>query len=835
MSTINDSDLLAVERSGTLYQVRSDEMSTLNDTDLLAIERSGTLYKIQAQDLGLINGSMDSPVNIVTPLNGAGLQEGQPLEPLSSAITAVNGSGALSYSTSSITSLADVTTPAVTYSIQNYTNGNEPNSLANRMFDGSLTSFNIMSQGHTAAAAGIGVTFTNPITVNTSLRIYCYRYNYHTFDGGWLWINNSSSWASPNTIQSQVPLGYANRGWVTVPLSFLNNSQLTQVRCGSGDSNGNNGGSLSQYGIAAVEVDGHILRNVQTVTGTRLTFTDSTNLNLFTVGDNIPSAQHTVTGPPDPSLLLDGNITTVSDTGSVATLTFPQAVSGVVEVYTEGSIGGNRYMVEVDDASTFYTSTGLSGWVSLYTATNLTSLKITRVGASNSTPTNEQRIAAYKVGGKLITNTSEVLSIDTNNSTLDVTVGWWYTGMTTSASAPYATALTFADDTYLNQIIATATMADSTAANITSATTSAITNVAASTQNGHLLTFTDTTDFYLFKVDDIVGTYQTPTTTANSFYWSDPHGCYGSGTGGNNNEAAFYAGSGPLENYWGNCQAGTTFYHSFNSAPIHVPQGTVLKQQHRNNDNTSVAVRNHANNTNIALTLSSGYWEYTVTDSQGLTFNRVQTGLNTVSGGRNRDYRVYNMQIILPGSSATFIPKYPNVTGNIVVRSIDSSTKQIDLSTGGTWSNGGTLTKTVPLATAGSLLDRSGNTLYFNNVSNTFYVGSYLRGAQVTHLAPSASSIVFTTSNGSTTAYSGVDSSLSSRIWEVSTGSSATGPWSTPTLYTDTGNVITTQDGATAWANPTLANDTFFRVKVTYTSANAAQSSSGYHYFKTSA
>lgn len=49
MSTVNDTDLLAVERDGTQYQVPYSDMSTLNDTDLLVIEREGTKYKVEAQ------------------------------------------------------------------------------------------------------------------------------------------------------------------------------------------------------------------------------------------------------------------------------------------------------------------------------------------------------------------------------------------------------------------------------------------------------------------------------------------------------------------------------------------------------------------------------------------------------------------------------------------------------------------------------------------------------------------------------------------------------------------------------------------------------------------
>ena len=49
MSTINDSDLLLVERNGNLHQITYDQMSTLNDDDILLVERGGVQYKVEAQ------------------------------------------------------------------------------------------------------------------------------------------------------------------------------------------------------------------------------------------------------------------------------------------------------------------------------------------------------------------------------------------------------------------------------------------------------------------------------------------------------------------------------------------------------------------------------------------------------------------------------------------------------------------------------------------------------------------------------------------------------------------------------------------------------------------
>ena len=87
MSTPNDSDLLLVERSGVQYHLSYEDMSTLNDDDLLLVERSGTQYKIEAQYVSTgPTGYFDTPVEVLTPLNGAGLNEGESYEPFSTAI-----------------------------------------------------------------------------------------------------------------------------------------------------------------------------------------------------------------------------------------------------------------------------------------------------------------------------------------------------------------------------------------------------------------------------------------------------------------------------------------------------------------------------------------------------------------------------------------------------------------------------------------------------------------------------------------------------------------------------------------------------------------------------
>lgn len=73
MSSPNPGDLLLVNRDGVNYQIDYNDMSTLQDTDLLLVNRGGTNYQLAAVDLDLKSGSIGSPVEVLTPVDGAGV------------------------------------------------------------------------------------------------------------------------------------------------------------------------------------------------------------------------------------------------------------------------------------------------------------------------------------------------------------------------------------------------------------------------------------------------------------------------------------------------------------------------------------------------------------------------------------------------------------------------------------------------------------------------------------------------------------------------------------------------------------------------------------------
>ena len=87
--------------------------------------------------------------------------------------------------------------------------------------------------------------------------------------------------------------------------------------------------------------------------------------------------------------------------------------------------------------------------------------------------------------------------------------------------------------------------------------------------------------------------------------------------------------------------------------------------------------------------------------------------------------------------------------------------------------------------------------------------------------------------NGGTTAFTGTDATLATRLWSLESGPSASGPWTTVGDYLDTG-VVASQDGATPWATaPALSANTFYRVKVEYQSENALPVESVQNTFRT--
>ena len=136
-------------------------------------------------------------------------------------------------------------------------------------------------------------------------------------------------------------------------------------------------------------------------------------------------------------------------------------------------------------------------------------------------------------------------------------------------------------------------------------------------------------------------------------------------------------------------------------------------------------------------------------------------------------------------------------------------------------------------ASATDVIGVDGNTLQIDGVSGTWLAGLHIKGAEISSSAPSPESVVFTSSNGGTTAVTGTDATLASRVWTLESSNAQTGPWTLVGEYVDT-DANASQNGATPWSGrPALEANKFYQVKVKYTSENAEPVESVYSTFKT--
>ena len=293
MSTLNDTDLFVIERSGTNYQVRSNEMSTLQDTDLFVVERSGTNYQVEAKDINLgPTGSMEEPVSVLTPLNGAGLNDGQPYQPLSTAITAVGADSSTVYTTDTIASVAPNlawdqrivwSNGVTTFAING--NGNTPTfvptSPATNAFNGSVAGNSNAAQlggGYIAGNDTQGIAeclftlFDDATTVKVNL------YGSGSGDGrGPLYLKDKTdTW----TQITDFPDPGGNTEFTKTVNGFRG------IRWGNGNGTDNTGVYAN---LQAVTVDGKMLVDNGITgdpgTGSLLTFPTDNNFDKFEVGD----------------------------------------------------------------------------------------------------------------------------------------------------------------------------------------------------------------------------------------------------------------------------------------------------------------------------------------------------------------------------------------------------------------------------------------------------------------------------------------------------------------------------------------------------------------------
>jgi hypothetical protein len=107
----------------------------------------------------------------------------------------------------------------------------------------------------------------------------------------------------------------------------------------------------------------------------------------------------------NPANATDGNLSSyaqTSDPTSQIVLSSIGGLSGLVRVYV-GTSGGTRYLISTNDGTTVTTATFWGGgWVTVGTASNITTITTTRIYSGNTNPTNDCRVYGYEIAGKLL-------------------------------------------------------------------------------------------------------------------------------------------------------------------------------------------------------------------------------------------------------------------------------------------------------------------------------------------------------------------------------------------------------------------------------------------------
>lgn len=1031
MSTLNDADVFIVERSGTQYKVRNDELSTLNATDLFVVERSGTLYKVEASDVDTgPTGSTSTPVTVLTPLNGAGLNDGQSIEPLSSSISSVAGSGSITAASPVITDtrVTDYSSNTAPDDATNYQSGSAEN-IYDSSHTPTKTSNMIFADPGGNWQAKLVTTFNPPLQVNSSLKIMVYKANsygyYYTLNGG----ADTSQTALRDTGTSVTDGIWEIRDPVNTSDAFT--GELTSFSWGL--DTGIAGAGNTYW--SAIYVDGVRITEGNTV----LTFASDDNVTSFNAGNSVTqNSGHTPTT----------TAITGTSTNATATTAIPsQATSSEVKYvdptqvfHVDTSVNGWSITVSSITGTTaqdsyFWWSNDKVNWTRHYSRTisllpyTLTSSQVSpsykyfTVGVNSSsyetgatvtvsgdavrggetvlTLTDNTDLENFRVGDTVSvggTAQGHVDAIGTNTLTvyggtysngntvsgpafsaatgtvvsrgeesieLSSVSGRWMSNAnkTATKSLSYDTALTFANSNNLLDMIGTAKQVNADGTDYNSATTSAITSVTGggqvtisncsesisagggAYQTGDMFGSTETTtytrpngsSYYSISGPDNVltvnagetigvrgnGASQTTTAymrigsttvtigTLSSGLWSninaysqatttspvsgkidrvwvesnDSNGDAGISRIIVNNQivingntlnrsadldltdntnlslfaagqvvqygTAYSASAGNRDISGGMFTAFPGRYGDFNASAAAVTFDVTLASpttaryighsmilgnySATSNENTSIISITKLNGSTVSHS-GSGSWSQ-LSNGYGIAHIDLGSSQSISSFTLRVDTTVSSNYyvgegIYLGGSSTNTSSKIISTVPNAEVISVDTNNNSI-LTNGGTWNTGDTVTAYFDAATIGSVDYVSGSTLYGSNVSGTFIAGKYLEGATITAEAPSPSEIVFTTSNAGTTAYSGTNSTLSSRTWKLESGASSSGPWTLVGNYIDTG-VASSQDGATQWASaPTLNANTFYRVGVTYVGSNADDVVSSNNIFKT--
>jgi hypothetical protein len=305
MSSVLPTDKVLVQRATTLHSAPAD-MSTVQDTDLLLINRAGVDYKCSFADWKASQASINKP-RMLTPANGAG----QTTQAASSAITKVETLATPDYS-------ADITAQNGSWDparpLMNAFNGDDTNFAYVRPNGGSeAILFDPQKGGHPIHLGAAGVfSFKGGNGGAAEL--------FDVYVNG---VNVTAQLTPPPT----AAVGWE---WYTVPIAggVLNTFKI-QSRPGSG---------ISHYGavLHGMKINGtYILASAPV---TKLTLTDATGLTSFSYGDAVTEVGN---GNDGRGAIVDVDATakTMQLSGVTGTWDVGSTVLGAPKLSTDAAVG----------------------------------------------------------------------------------------------------------------------------------------------------------------------------------------------------------------------------------------------------------------------------------------------------------------------------------------------------------------------------------------------------------------------------------------------------------------------------------------------------------------
>ena len=778
-------------------------MSTLNPSDLLLVEREGVQYKMQAGDMDLgPSGQIEAPVEVLTPLNGAGIGAGVPYNPISSSITTVGAGGSVEYETSPIVSVtSSASAPELTFA--DSTNFDKFQ-VGDVVDSASITDIDDINNKMTldADVKDVGDTLSKSVPYDASLTCSSST-ELANMVGPITMTDSNGDLVTPQTSEivqiegsevSEFISPYESVG-VTGPGTAFDNPPATDAAFDS--------------------AGGYYVNGVFTYTWAFAIPWDMSDVIAIRGGDTVVGFGYTLTfGYEDGTSFSENYTTAAGYAASVITTPTKPVTSITIDNVTNG-LGLIGFYDEVGAAVVYPGG-------KILTFADSTDLEYFSPGDAvqgNSNWDQSQKWSEYgsPSSGGAINDISRGFNGQTDQVEGDTTGAYF--------SIPFAATVANGDVGWASNASSSegkmrlyngATLVDTVASSGTitftySTYSGPITEIRLS-RDGRAFEFSQISVFGKVLVDnDIVDP------SAVSVISVDADNSKMLVSGGNWGVAGISNGVNNSEVWSDMCANAddayppTLIFDGDESTVSYAPAGgtTEITFDPVFTSVTSLSIKVQTFGSYAGMLLVNGV-DVTTQLSNNNDYNAITfTGstLNSIS------------YATLDGSN--FVGLYAiKVDGNLLVDLAGASSVSLP-----------TLE-----ASATDVVGVDGNTLQIDGVSGTWKTGLYIKGASISSSAPSPSSIVFTSSNGGTTAVTGTDATLSSRVWTLEKSSSQTGPWTTVGEYTDL-DANASQDGATPWSTtkPALEADTFYQVKVKYTSSNAPSIESIYSTFKTGA